>query len=103
MRGHKGVGSLSQPVRRPVAFPEDGIRAQGKAVGTKTPPTALLFWLLPQGRSPRSLVDAVCSIKVFRAGQKYPDACAQRVPRTPKPRTTCYAYRLYESLVLGGT
>jgi hypothetical protein len=24
---------------RPVAFPEDGIRGQGKAVGTKTPPT----------------------------------------------------------------
>jgi hypothetical protein len=29
---------------RPVAFPEDGIRGQGKAVGIKTPPTALLFW-----------------------------------------------------------
>jgi hypothetical protein len=28
---------------RPVAFPEDGIRGQGKAVGTDRPPTALLF------------------------------------------------------------
>jgi hypothetical protein len=27
---------------RPVAFP--GIRGQGKAVGSETPPTALLFW-----------------------------------------------------------
>jgi hypothetical protein len=41
---------------RPVAFPEDGIRGQGKAVGTKTPPTALLFWcgfcLKPNARTP---------------------------------------------------
>jgi hypothetical protein len=29
---------------RPVAFPDDGIGGQGKAAGTKTPPTALLFW-----------------------------------------------------------
>jgi hypothetical protein len=27
-----------------IAFPEDGIRGQCKAVGTETPPTALLFW-----------------------------------------------------------
>ena len=44
--GDTRCGFLSHSrLDRPVAFPEDGIRGQGKAVGTETPPTALLFGL----------------------------------------------------------
>jgi hypothetical protein len=50
------VGSPHSQLDCPVAFPEDGIRGQGKAVGTETPPTALLFWcgfcLKPNARMP---------------------------------------------------
>jgi hypothetical protein len=44
MGGYKVWASPHGQLDRPVAFPEDGIRGQGKAVGIKTPPTALLFW-----------------------------------------------------------
>ena len=64
---------------RPVAFPEDGIRGQGKAVGIKTPPTALLFWCgfclkpMPERRFPPPWsveeLDA-CFIVKHSAGQK---------------------------------
>jgi hypothetical protein len=50
------MGSPHSQLDCPVAFPEDGIRGQGKAVGTETPPTALLFWcgfcLKPNARMP---------------------------------------------------
>jgi hypothetical protein len=45
--GTQGWIPLPRQLDSPIAFPEDGIRAQGKAVGTKTPPTALLFWPRP--------------------------------------------------------
>jgi hypothetical protein len=41
--GHKVWALPHSQFDRPVAFPDDGIGGQGKAVGT-TPPTALLFW-----------------------------------------------------------
>jgi hypothetical protein len=42
--GNKGVGSSPTAGSMPRCLPgKDGIRGQGKAVGTKTPPTALLF------------------------------------------------------------
>jgi hypothetical protein len=50
------VGFPHSQFDRPVAFPEDGIRGQGKAVGTKTPPTALLFLvrLLSEAKCPHA-------------------------------------------------
>jgi hypothetical protein len=53
--GNKGVGSSPTTGSMPRCLPgKDGIRGQGKAVGTKTPPTALLFLvrLLSEAKMP---------------------------------------------------